>query len=216
MAVLPQTRIETLAPRPDLAQDIGLVSKRFSAGGLGRIAFVFAALSTAACAQKVPPQTRVEPPPALTVPLPPPRLVVPPQPEPPPAPVENAQPSTPSRPRPSRPAPRPDTKPETARPDATADQAQPPADAQPPAPVIPDLQPADAAGVAAIRQQMARASQNLGQVNYAALSADLKAQYDTANRFLSLAEQALKERNLLFASTLADKAGAIAAVLTGK
>ena len=76
--------------------------------------------------------------------------------------------------------------------------------------------PANAAGVAAVRQQMARASQNLGHVNYAGLSNDMKAQYDTANRFLALADQALKEGNLLFASTLVDKAGAIASLITGQ
>ena len=64
---------------------------------------------------------------------------------------------------------------------------------------------------------MARATQTLGQVNYAGLSNDMKAQFDTANRFLALAEQALKEGNLLFASTLTDKAGAIAsACVTGR
>jgi outer membrane biosynthesis protein TonB len=192
-----------------------LVRKSFPVGGLGRTALVIVAVCTAACAQKAHPQTRVEPPPALTVPIPPPRVIVPPQPEPSTAPVEDAQAPSPSRPRPPRPAPRPDAKPE-AHPDATSDQAKPPSpDTQTPA-ANSDLQPADAAGVAAIRQQMTRASQDLMQVNYSALSSDLKTQYDTANRFLQLAEQALRERNLLFASTLADKAGAIAALLTGK
>ena len=77
-----------------------------------------------------------------------------------------------------------------------------------------DLQPADAAGEAAIRQQIGRARQDLNKVHYAGLSSDMKAQYDQANRFLALSEQNLKEHNLLFASTLAEKAGAIAELLT--
>jgi outer membrane biosynthesis protein TonB len=179
---------------------------------------VFLLLATvpfgAGCAEKVvKAETRVEPPAPLDVPQPPPRVIVPPQPEAP-AEVEDTQPPSPARTHVSRPAPRPETKPDTARPDATAEAA--PAAGAPPAPAEAKPVPADAASVAAVRQQMSRAAQNLGQVNYAGLSNDMKAQFDTANRFLALAEQALKEGNLLFASTLTDKAGAIAALLTGR
>ena len=94
--------------------------------------------------------------------------------------------------------------------------APPPRVILPPQPEKPnqDLQPADAAGEAAIRQQIGRARQDLKRVHYAGLSSDMKAQYDQANRFLALSEQNLKEHNLLFASTLAEKAGAIAELLT--
>ncbi len=158
-------------------------------------------------------QANVEPPPALVVPSPPPRVIVPPQPEPP-AQVEDAQPPSPARSRPQRAsAPRQESRPET-KPESAPEAPAPAPEATNPAPEKPPT-PADAAGVAAVRQQMGRATQNLTQVNYAGLSNDMKTQYDTANRFLALAEQALKEGNLLFASTLADKAGAIAALLTG-
>ena len=158
-------------------------------------------------------QARVEPPPALVVPTPPPRVIVPPQPEPP-AQVEDTQPPSPARSRPQRAAaPRQEAKPE-AKPESAPAEATTTPETAPPAPEKPPT-PADAAGVAAVRQQMGRATQNLTQVNYPGLSNDMKTQYDTANRFLALAEQALKEGNLLFASTLADKAGAIAALLTG-
>jgi hypothetical protein len=50
-------------------------------------------------------------------------------------------------------------------------------------------------------------------VNYAGLSNDLKVQYDTAKRFITLGEQALREQNVVFAATLADKAAAIATLL---
>lgn len=158
-------------------------------------------------------QAKVEPPPALVVPSPPPRVIVPPQPEAP-AQVEDTQPPSPARSRPQRAsAPRQEAKPEAKPESAPAEAAAPAPEATSPPEKPPT--PADAAGVAAVRQQMGRATQNLTQVNYAGLSTDMKTQYDTANRFLALAEQALKEGNLLFASTLADKAGAIAALLTG-
>jgi outer membrane biosynthesis protein TonB len=179
-------------------------------------AFLLLALAPlgAGCAEKVVnAEVRVEPPAALTVPQPPPRVIVPPQPDAP-AQVEDSTPPSPARTHPPRPVPRPESKPDTARPDAAAEA--PPAAETPQAPPENRPVPADAASVAAVRQQMSRATQTLGQVNYAGLSNDMKAQFDTANRFLSLAEQALKEGNLLFASTLTDKAGAIASLLTGR
>ena len=168
----------------------------------------------AGCAEKVvKAESRVEPPAPLAVPQPPARVIVPPQPES--APVEETQPASPARAHASRPAPRPEpAKPDATRPETTPEAPPPAETAQPPAEGKPVR--ADAASVAAVRQQMTRAAQNLGQVNYAGLSNDMKAQFDTANRFLALAEQALKEGNLLFASTLTDKAGAIASLLTGR
>jgi hypothetical protein len=74
------------------------------------------------------------------------------------------------------------------------------------------MQPGDR-GEAAVRQQLGKASEDLQKVNYRVLSNDLKAQYDTARRFITLGEQALKDQNLSFAATLADKAGAIATLL---
>jgi len=167
----------------------------------------------AGCAEKVvKAEVRVEPPAALEVPPPPPRVIVPPQPDAP-AQVEDTTPPSPARTHPPKPTPRPESKPDTARTDA----AEAPAAAETPQPAQESKPvPADAASVAAVRQQMGRATQTLGQVNYAGLSNDMKAQFDTANRFLALAEQALKEGNLLFASTLTDKAGAIASLLTGR
>ncbi len=214
---LPLTDRGPLARCPDLAHDTGQVS-RFSAEFASRAAALVLAACVVACAPKVHPQARVEPPPALTVPVPPPRLVVPPQPESAPPPEDETEPPATSRPRPPRLPSRPEgTRPEPARQEPAPDQsksAQP--EATPAAAPSPDLQPADATGAAAIRQQMSSASQALAKVNYATLSPDMRAQYDTASRFLALADQALKERNLLFASTLADKAGAIASLLTGR
>ena len=162
-------------------------------------------------------QVAVEPPQPLMVPAAPPRIIVPPDPTPPPPPDEAPPPAVPARPRPSRPAtPRQDPRTEPPKPvDAPAvDAAKPPSSpetAPAPAPTL-EMQPGDR-GDAAVRQQLAKAADDLQNVNYVALSTDLKAQYDTAKRFITLGGQALKEQNLVFAATLADKAGAIATLL---
>ena len=157
----------------------------------------------------------VEPPQPLMVPPPPPRIIVPTDPTPPPPPEEAPAPATPTRPRPTRPAsPRPDPRVEPAKPAEVAEGTKPPngQEAPPaPAPTL-EMQPGDR-GDAGVRQQLAKAADDLQKVNYAVLSADLKTQYDTAKRFITLGEQALREQNLIFASTLADKAGAIATLL---
>ena len=66
---------------------------------------------------------------------------------------------------------------------------------------------------ASIRALLDRAGQDLQRVNYAALNADGRTQYDTARRFQLQAEEALKGANLAFAGKLADKAATMAAVL---
>jgi hypothetical protein len=161
----------------------------------------------------------VEPPPPLAVPAPPPRIILPPDPTPPPAVEEAPAPAAPPRaPRP-RPTPRPDRA-EPPRPAETVDPAKPAngQDAVPvpaPGPTI-GMQPGSGAAEGAVRQQLTRAQEDLKNVDYAALSNALKAQYDTAKRFITLGEQALKEQNLIYAGTLADKAAAIATVLLGR
>jgi hypothetical protein len=67
-----------------------------------------------------------------------------------------------------------------------------------------------------IRDQLTRATRDLSRVDYVALSADAKVQYDTAKRFMVLADQAIKDRNFVFARTLADKAAVIAGVLSSR
>lgn len=159
---------------------------------------------------------KADPPPALAVPVPPPRIILPPDPTPSPVAEAPAPPTEPAEPRPTRrPPPRVDPArsanagkaaevAETPRPPNGSDGAPAPTEETP---------PADSAHDVALRQQLDRASQDLQNVDYALLSNDLKAQYDTARRFITLGEQALKERNRIFAATLADKAGAIAASL---
>jgi hypothetical protein len=162
------------------------------------------------------PRVAVEPPPPLAVPSPPPRIILPPDPTPPPAVEEAPAPATPPRPPRPRPTPRPDRA-EPPRPAETVDAAKP-ANGQDP-PQVPGpgpatgAQPANGAAEGVVRQQLSKAQDDLGNVDYAALSNVLKAQYDTAKRFITLGEQALKEQNLIYAGTLADKAAAIATVL---
>lgn len=175
-------------------------------------------LVAALCAGCATTQARVavEPPQPLVVPAAPPRIIVPTDPTPPPPQEETPAPVAPTRPRPARSAPRPDPRAEPARPAETVDTAKPPNGQEAPAVTAPnptlEMQPGDR-GEAAVRQQLGKAGEDLLRVNYAGLSSDLKAQYDTAKRFITLGDQALKEQNLIFAATLADKAGAIATLL---
>jgi hypothetical protein len=62
----------------------------------------------------------------------------------------------------------------------------------------------------AVRAIMARAQALLGGVDYRALSAAARQQYDTARRFITQADNALKIRNYVFARNLADKAETLA------
>ncbi|MBI2189828.1 MAG: hypothetical protein HYU37_22330 [Acidobacteria bacterium] len=133
----------------------------------------------------------------------PPVAATPAEPEPPVAAAPPARVTPPARPAPE-PKPQP---------------ASPPAAAAPPlrAPVeTRELRPASPASTAterSVRDLLARAARDLGRVDYARLSADGRAQYEQSKRFSTQAEQALRERNLVFAATLADKAATLAAEL---
>ena len=150
--------------------------------------------------------------PPLSVPQPPERVLAPvefpapvavaaPAPEPPPA-------AAPAPRTPPRPAPR-----EAEQRPAPAPPAAPPAEAPR------DLRPAAANNAAterAVRDVLVRASRDLNRIDYGKLSTDGRAQYEQSKRFSQQAEQAMKERNLVFASTLADKAATLAAELLGR
>ncbi len=162
-------------------------------------------------------QARTEPEmPVLTPPPPPPRLVeiyaddvvaaadsVPP---------ETAL-ATPPRTSPRPPATRADT---TAKPEPPRTELERPAPAPAAAPPALTLKPAPGGETktnASIRDLLGRAAKDLNRVNYTALNADGRAQYETARRFMQQAEDALKGGNVAFASKLADKAATMAAVL---
>ena len=172
------------------------------------IVLLAASLSAGACAAKAQAVT-VEPElPALDPPPPPPRVVAvyedeEEEPEPAPVAPTTEKPATPARPA-ARP-PRPENRADPPR----AEAAKPP---------VPPLVLTPRSGTEqqtenAIRDLLNRVAKDLSRVNPASLNADGKAQFETAQRFLQQADDALKGKNLVFASKLADKAATLASVL---
>jgi hypothetical protein len=172
-------------------------------------ALVVLTASLGACAAKAQVRSEVEVP-LLDPPPPPPRVVAVYAPEPEPLPITPAvEPAAPVKPV-TRP-PRPEQKPEPATtPEPTETVARPPS--QPSLTMTPSPG-SEAQTVTAIRDLLLRASRDLSRVNAGSLNSDGRAQYDAARRFLEQAEDALKVRNIVFASKLADKAATMAAVL---
>jgi hypothetical protein len=174
-----------------------------------RALFLLLVLAAVGACGKV--QARTEPvlpapePPALETPIPPRHVIIPVEIEPfaaAPAPAEE-----PPAPPPVRVTPRPAPRAEAAPP-------QPEPAAEPDAPRRTLQTPTNVGGTEQkIVAQMARATQDLGRIDYRALSAEGRAQYDIAKRFNQQAEEALKARNLPFAAQLADKAASLAALL---
>jgi hypothetical protein len=162
--------------------------------------------------------------PPLDVPAPPPRT------------VEPAVASTPQPGAPLVEAPRTNT-PGSVLSGAAAQRAEP-AKPEPPKPAIPVVEaPAGAeaprAGQpattlqtiptqkegeveASIRAQLTRAAADLNRVHYQALGDDRRVNYEEAKVYLKQAEDALRDKNLLFARTVADKAERLAAQLSGR
>jgi hypothetical protein len=178
-----------------------------------------ALLSAAAlgCARAQARTTPVLPP--LEMPVPPPRTVEPtlvatpqagpplvdaPKPTPPGALLAN---TPPQRPEPARPEP---PKP-AAAPEAGAVEAQRPPQ---PATTLQTIPPQKEGEVEqAIRAQVRRATADLSRVQFQFLSPDRKVNYEEAKLYIRQAEEALLEKNLLFARTVADKAATLAAQL---
>ena len=150
--------------------------------------------------------------PALEPPAPPPPTIIPveivEEPAPPPAaptPVIVRPMARPPAPRAEKPVERP------------AEKAEPVAAAPPSVPAPPLQTTANVTEVErAIRARMAQASRDLDRTDYRALTAERRAQYDTAKRFLQQADDALKVKILVFAEQLADKAATLAAALAQK
>jgi hypothetical protein len=161
--------------------------------------------------------------PPLDVPPPPPRDVEANESEPPQPvslPQEPAHVAAP-RPRPAPPQTRPPAPPPAEpRADAPAASApEPPRPEEPPRP-SPTLQttPANAEGEVekTVRGTIAKATSDLNRIDYRALNAEARTQYDTAKGFIRQAEGALRTKNLVIAKSLADKAAALAAQLPVK
>lgn len=166
-------------------------------------------VSGAACAKA---RANIEPVMPVLAPPPPPPRVVESYPEEPvptitPGPLDAAL-ATPPVKEPSRAPVRPE--PPKPEPEVT--------EPEPPTPSAASLTLKPAPGVAgqteaSIRALLERASRDLQRVNYAALNADGRTQFDTARRFMQQSEDWLKAGNLALAGKLADKAATMAAVL---
>ncbi len=160
--------------------------------------------------------------PTLDVPLPPPHDVEPidaEAPPPVPLPQEPAR-NTPARPRPAPPREQPHVepaRPEPPKPEPPPVEPPKPEEAPRP-PTTLQTMPTTAEGEAerTIRATLQRATGDLSHVDYRALNADARNQYETAKRIMRLADDAIKAKNLVFAKNLADKAAALAAQLAGR
>jgi hypothetical protein len=154
----------------------------------------------------------------LDMPEPPPRVVEVREPEAVPPPIslpEEPVRNTPTRPRPT---------PEPARTTETPRIEPPPADAVKPEESAP-RPPATLQTTPTLREQetlrriqaiLNQASSELNRINYQSLTAEGQGQYDQAKRLISQAEEAVKARNLPFASNIAEKAATLATQLAGR
>lgn len=122
--------------------------------------------------------------PPLNMPAPPPREIVAMETEAPPPAVTTEEPARAQPPKPRPAAPRADApKPEAA----PLDSPRPAEETQKPsAPTTLQTTPSYAEGELerAIREALSRASADLSRIDYRALNADAKSQYDTARRFV--------------------------------
>ena len=172
-------------------------------------------VSLSACSAKAKAQTLPDGPP-LAVPVAPEHSIVieqvaeapPPEPEPEviPAQPPARPPATGTRTPITKPAPKPENTPAVT----------PPAVVPPPAPEpqVIRAQPAAAAGdERKVQELVKKAAEDLTHVDYKKLSKDGQSQYDQSKRFSDQAQQALKERNVPYALTLAEKAATLAAEL---
>jgi hypothetical protein len=158
--------------------------------------------------------------PPLEMPAPPPRDVQPIEVEtPPPLPLV----SEPARNPPARLRPAPPAKPEPPKPEPPKSDpppAEPPKPAEEPPKPLTTLQttPATAEGEVerVIRASIQRANTDLNRIDYRALNADAKTQYDSAKRFVQQADEAIRIKNLVLAKSVAEKAATIAAQLAGR
>jgi hypothetical protein len=162
-------------------------------------------------------------PPRLDVPMPPPRVVEtiaieepPPVPTPPqelpvaPPVVQTPAPVVP--PRTGSPRAVDPPKADVAAPAAAPKSEEKPS-GPPPLQTAPSQQ--DARAVEEVHGLIGRASTDLDRVNYRALAAGARSQYEQARAFIKQAGDALKGKNFQFARILADKAATLAAQLSG-
>jgi hypothetical protein len=176
-------------------------------------------LVVAAAAGCAKPQARTMPePPPLDVPAVPPRVIAAAETDAPEPDVARDE-TPPASVRPTRPPPaKPPATKETAKPEPPRlDVAPPPETASETRPTPPQLRTPQTVSnpqmERKVRDTLTRAGRLLNGVDYNALPSETKVQYDTAKRFMTQADEALKEKNYVFAIYLADKAETIAKAL---
>jgi outer membrane biosynthesis protein TonB len=191
-----------------------MIDKLCRAGAWGAVALLMLAASGCARAHaKAIPEIPDAP---LDVPAAPPRDVAPVDVEPPAPPEPAPEPprvAPPPRPRPAPPREQPKVEP---KPEPAAEPPKP----EEPARTSPTLQTAPTTAETelerTVRATITRASSELNRIDYRALNADARTQYDTAKRFIRQAEDAVRAKNMLFAKNLADKAATISAQLRSR
>lgn len=184
----------------------------------GLLAVLLLAAGAAACAK--PRALTVPDGPPLAMPLPPPRVFQPaeePPHEPPPEPevVAEEPPKPAPRPPARRPAPAPTAEAAKPEPEPPAAAVAPPGPGDPARELRATPSAADATAERQVRDTLNRANRDLNRVNQRRLSAEGRSQFEQAKRFAEQAVEALKERNFVFAATLADKAATLASQLAG-
>jgi hypothetical protein len=188
-------------------------------------AVVSLAMAAAGCSRLSARSVPESPPPPLDVPAPPPRVVETASAEPPnpgtlvDAPASGAPSSR--RPPPRAETPKPETKkPESAAPPVPAAEVPAPPTTEPAKPATATLQTTppekEQALEKEIRTKLDSANKDLARVDYGRLSLEAQQQYDQAKSFATRTEEALRDKKLVFARELADRAAIIAAQLAGR
>jgi hypothetical protein len=184
------------------------------------IVFLLAGLAAAGCSRA---QARVVPDlPPLDVPAAPPRVVEAQDPAtlgPGTLVGEPARNTPPPRPAPPRPDPartdtaKPEPPPSTEPAPVTADEPT----RVPGAPTLQTTPPGNAPDVErTVKGLIEQARTTLGKVDFNRLNPGARTQYNDALRLINTAEDALREKNLIFAHYNADKAATIAVQLSGR
>jgi hypothetical protein len=166
-------------------------------------AWLLTAVAGAASCQQVKASTPGPEPIALAMPEPPARLLFPVTVEPPPPPPVTPPDKPEPTPVPGKPRPAP---PPVTNPPAT----NPPAETGPPAVVKMSAQ-AELESLA--KDRLAAAQRDLSKIDRRALSPAARDQFDSAQRFIKMTQDALSVRNFPYASYCADKAATLAALL---
>lgn len=152
------------------------------------------------------------PPPSLVPPPPPSPLIVPVtieyvEPEPPSPPATTPPANTTKPPTPPKPAGNAGTPPATT----TAPPPETPVTAPPVLQTAPNANATEAER--GVRDKIETARTDLGKVTYTTLSKDAKTSYDSAKRFIQIAEDNIRTKNFPYAMQMATKAAELAAQL---